>query len=136
MSEIKNVENEKNDSKMNEEKIVVLTDYSPIVKDLRIVPSKTKYGTFYQIQVTLEGGAVIRTRCDQNLVQFIDLVIKNGDKPYKQKVLVKEFNEEKQREFTCVKFVLISGNVFRYFIDRADVNTIEYLYQKYQANKK
>ena len=49
---------------------------------------------------------------------------------------IKEFNEEKQREFTCVKFVLISGNVFRYFIDRADVNTIEYLYQKYQANKK
>ena len=120
----------------NEEKIRVLVDYAPVVKDVVIVPQPTKYGTFYNAHADIVGIGEIKVRVDENLVRYIKTCQKLNIKPFKSKLVVKEINEEKNKTYSCVKFISNRDKAFRYFIARADEETLEMIYDDYQEKNK
>ena len=123
--------------KFKEEKIIVKTDYASIVKRIRIDRQAFgKYVSFYVI-AELEGSVEIKSRIDENLLRYIKTCQAMDLQPFISRLLVKELNEEKQKTYTCFKLISNKGNVYRYFINRADEETLEMVYNKFlQINKK
>ena len=133
MSEmIEMIENE-----VNEEKVKVLVDYAPIVKDITIRTINTKKSTFYNAKITLkmDGIAPVETRMDNDLVNYVLACQKLKKQAIVKKELLKEENTETGKEYFCLKLTLDNGKIFRYFISRADVSTIELLYSDYNTKK-
>lgn len=116
------------EEEVDEAKIRVVEDYGVLVKDFRIVPSKTKYGTFYNIQVTVENlDTPITVRVDNDVVRLISLAGKLGKQAVKTKELLKEENIEKQKTYICCKLTMFDDKVYRYFISRADESALSLL---------
>lgn len=134
MENVKNIENVKNVNEnleeMSEEKINLITDYTPVIKTIKIVPTTTKYGTVYHAVVDVAGMHTLKVRIDENFANYINLCGKLNIKPFKVKTVVKELSTEKNRQFVCLKFVTIKDNVYRFFIDRSDVESIELIYEQ------
>ena len=121
------------EEELKEEKINELKDYSPIIKDLRIVPQKTKFNTYYNLQVTLNGtDAIIKIKCDEDLVQFISTCTKLGKNPVQRKTVVEEENVETSKKFTCVKIVTRDDKTYRYFLSRANESLLALLLEDYK----
>ena len=136
MENVKNVnENLINNEEISEDKINVLVDYTPIVKNIKVVQNQAKFGTLYYLHADVEGN-IIKLKIDEGLIRYIKTCEKLGKKPFKLKTIVREMNTEKNKAFTCLKLITISGNVYRYFIDRLDVETIDLIYEDYQFNLK
>lgn len=121
---------------VNEEKIRLLTDYACIVKNIKLEPNQTKFGTFYNVVIDVEAVGEIKVRVDENLIRYVRTCQKLGVKPFKSKSLVKEVNEEKQKNYVCVKLVSNNDSVYRYFVARADVESLDLVYADYQLKNK
>ena len=121
-------------NEIDEKNIKELVDYSPIVKRIRFVPVKTRFNTYYNLTIDIDGVTGLTTRGDVELVRYMQTCEKLGKKAVKFNKLVKETSDGK--EYTCVKFVLSDDKVFRYFVNRADVSTIEIVYEDYMQKSK
>lgn len=126
------------EEKFDENKIKVLEDYSQIVNNVVIEPQHFKNFTNYLAKISVKLIGDIKVRVDENLVQYVKTCQKLNKQPFASKSVVKEINEEKQKIFTCVKFVSTRGNIYRYFLSRADVETLELVFEelKQKENKK
>lgn len=135
MSEMKG--NEMIDEEINEEKIKVLTDYAPIVNSITIREVSGRYASFYNVKLSLKGWDLpIETKIDTDLVNYICAAEKLGKKAFKAKELVREENMDKGKQYLCIKFTLINGKVFRYFLSRANESTIDLLFEDYKEKNK
>jgi len=135
------IENEMNGievkEEVNEEKIKVLRDYATIIKNIGLVPIKTKYSTFFNVQVQFNGvSTIIKTRCDDDLVNYVKTCTELKKQALKEKALVQEENQESGKIYTCVKLTLTNGKIFRYFVSRADESTIEAIFDDFQEKSK
>ena len=76
MENVKNV-NEKNVNEnlneMSEEKITLITDYSSVVRTIKIVPTTTKFATIYHAVVDVNGMFTFKVKVDESFVNFIKL---------------------------------------------------------------
>lgn len=127
------------EEEIDERKIKIVTDYSSIVKTITLVPVKAKFGTYYQAEVLVEGWDLpFKTRVDDLFINNILISQKLGKQALAKKELVKEENSDKGKVYTCVKFTLTNGKVFRYFIGRADESSIDLLFESFleKENKK
>ena len=124
------------EERFEEEKIKVLIDFSPIITNIVIEPQVFKNFTSYLAKISVKNLGDIKVRIDENLVQYVKTCQKLNKQPFKTKVVVKEMNEEKQKSFVCVKFISLKDNVYRYFISRADVETLELVFDDYNEKLK
>ncbi len=127
---MENKQNEILENNMSEEKIETLLNYKAIVKDIVLVPTKTKSFTFYQFKVILQAGnanTAIQLRVDDKFVNMVSTANKLGLKLVKNKELVREQSGTKPA-YVCLRVELYDGKMFRFFIDRADEVTIDMLY--------
>jgi len=124
------------EERFEEEKIKVLTDFSPVINNIVIEPQVFKNFTSYLAKISVKNLGDIKVRIDENLVQYVKTCQKLNKQPFKTKVVVKEMNEEKQKSFVCVKFISLKDNVYRYFISRADVETLELVFDDYNEKLK
>lgn len=124
------------EEKIDENKIKVLEDFSAVVTNIVIEPQHYKSFTSYLAKITIKGVGDIKVKVDENLVQYVKTCQKLGKQPFKSKVVVKEMNEEKQKTYICVKFISLKDNVYRYFISRADVETLELVFDDYNEKLK
>lgn len=137
MENVKNVnEINENLNEISEDKINLVKDFTKIIRTIKIVPTKTKYATTYHAVVDLSGMYTFKVRVDENLANYITLCGKLNIKPFKVKTVVKEFSPEKGREFICLKFVTTKDNVYRYFIDRVDSESLELIYDNAELSVK
>ena len=127
---------EEREEKVDENKIKVLVDFSPVVTNIVIEPQHLKNFTMYIAKITIKGVGDIKVKIDENLVQYVKICQKLGKQPFKSKVVVKEVNEDKQKNYVCLKFISIKDNVYRYFISRADVETLELVFDDYNEKLK
>lgn len=139
MENVKNV-NEKNINEnlneMSEEKITLITDFSSVVRTIKIVPTTTKFATLYHAVVDVNGMYTFKVRVDENFANYINLCAKLGIKPFKVKTVVKELSSDKNRQFTCLKFVTNKDSVHRFFVDRMDVEALELIYDQLNLTTK
>ena len=139
MENVKNV-NEKNVNEdlkeMSEERITLITDFSSVIKNIKIVPTVTKYATLYHAVVDVNGMFNFKVKVDESFVNFIKLCDKLKIKPFKCQTVVKEYSSEKDRQFTCVKFITIKNNICRFFIDRVDVESLELVFDQVNLTSK
>ena len=139
MENVKNV-NEKNINEnlneMSEEKITLITDFSSVVRTIKIVPTTTKFATLYHAVVDVNGMYTFKVRVDENFANYINLCAKLGIKPFKVKTVVKELSSDKNRQFTCLKFVTNKDSVHRFFVDRMDVEALELIYDQLNLTAK
>ena len=132
---VKNVYENVEINEMSEDKISLETDYTPIVRTIKIVPNKTKYNTTYLAVVDINGIYSFKVKIDEGLVNYINLCGNLGVKPFKFKTVVKEYSAEKNRQFVCVKFVTIKDNTYRFFVDRVDTESLEMIFENFQATQ-
>lgn len=139
--EKKMIESEKNElieveEEVNESKIMVLEDFTPVITNVVLEPQVLKNYTVFIARVSVKNLGDIKVRVDENLVNYVKLCQKLGKQPFKSKLVVKEYNSEKQKNYVCLKFVSLKDNVYRYFIDRADVESLELVFDIYNETLK
>lgn len=138
----KKIENEKNEmtasveDEVNESKIKVLIDFTPVITNVVLEPQVFKNFTSFIAKVTVKELGDIKVRVDENLVNYVKLCQKLGKQPFKSKMVVKEYNSDKQKNYVCLKFISLKDNVYRYFIDRADVESLELVFDINSENLK
>ena len=120
----------------DENKIKTLVDYSSIITNIVIEPQHFKNFTSYLAKITVKGVGDIKVKIDENLVQYVKTCQKLNKQPFKSKLVVKESNEEKQKTFVCLKFVSQKDNIYRYFISRADVETLDLVFDENEYKNK
>ena len=120
----------------NENKTKLIFDYSAILVCLKPVEEKTKFKTTYSFAVKVDGMREFSVKIDKSLFDYVVLCNSLGVKPFISKQIVREFSEEKNREYTCVKVVTIKGNIFRSFVDKATVESLDLVYGVYQSKNK
>ena len=130
------IEEETKEEKVDESKIVELINFAPIITSIVIVPQTFKTFTSYIAKITVKNVGDLKVRVDENLVMFVKTCQKLGKQAFISKTVVKEMNEEKQKNYVCLKFVTTKNNVFRYFIGRADVETLELAFDDYNEKMK
>lgn len=139
-------ENKKNEDvfeelnqELDENKITLKVDYAPLVDTIKI--SKQDFGnssTYYAVAV-VKGVGEIKVRLkqkDEGFITYASVCQKRNITPFTSKSLVREFSEEKQYFFTCIKYVSNQGNVYRFFIDRAYEEVLGMVYDEYLKTKK
>lgn len=131
----KKIENKEN-LEFNEDKVRLVFDYSAILKNLSYTVNNGKNYKNYSFVVSVEGMRDFKVKLDESLYNYIILCENLGMRPFVSKQIVKEFSEEKNREFVCVKVVTNKGSIFRSFIDRATVESLEMVYEVYQTKNK
>ena len=127
---------EKEEERIDENKIKVLVDFSPVITNIVIEPQHFKNFTSYYAKISVKNVGDIKVRIDENLVQYVKTCQRLNKQPFKSKVVVKEANEEKQKNYVCLKFVSTKENVYRYFISRADVETLELVFDDFNEKNK
>lgn len=125
----------------NEDKMKLVCDFAPILKNVGISEDlfTTKTGkkiTTYYFVVKVDGVRDIKLKFDDQLYTYISTCKNLGVKPFVSKELVKEFSEEKNRDYTCLKLKSNKGRIYRYFIGRAEVESLEMVYDVYQSKNK
>ncbi|MBQ9792892.1 MAG: hypothetical protein IJW32_04045 [Clostridia bacterium] len=136
MENVKNVNESLVESEeVNEEKIEVVIDYSPLLKGIRLATSQTRFGNLYFLNVDV-GGLVLKFKIDEGLYNYIKTCEKLNKQPFKLKSIVKERNIEKNKIFTSLKLINAFDNVFRYFVDRIDVDSLDLLLADFNFKNK
>ena len=134
--EINEKENKEVEEIIDESKVKTVFDYSDVLRNLRPVENVGKFNTSYTLVVQVEGIRDIEVKIDRPLYNYIMNCNSFGIKPFVSKQIVKEFSEEKNREYTCVKLVASDGNIYRAFIARADLGSLTLAYKAYQSKNK
>ncbi len=132
---VKNVNENVEINEMSEDNISLVTDFTPVIRTIKIASNKTKYGTTYLAVVDVSGIYSFKVRVDEGFVNYINVCEKLGIKPFKFKTVVKEYSAEKNRQFVCVKFVTIKDNTYRFFVDRVDTESLEMIFENFQATQ-
>ena len=124
------------DEKLDESSIELIKDYSAIVTNITIVPQKFKNFTSYNAKISVKDLGDIKVKVDESLVNFVKTCQRLNKPAFTSKTVVKEKNIEKNKIFTSIKFISISGSVYRYFISRADTDSLDLTLDFYNSKNK
>lgn len=130
------IEEEEKEEKVDESKIVELINFEPIISNIVIEPQVFKNFTSYIAKISVKNVGDLKVRVDENLVMFVKTCQKFKKQAFVSKSVVKEQNEEKKKNYVCLKFVTLKNNIYRYFISRADVETLELAFDEYNEKLK
>lgn len=140
MKENELIENEKkgieSEEETKESDIRVLEDFAPVITNIVIEPQVFKSFTSYIAKITVKSVGNITVRVDESLVNYVKTCQKLNKQPFTSKLVVKEENVVKQKTYVCLKFTTAKGNVYRYFINRADIETLELVLDDYNLKLK
>ncbi len=127
---------EKEITEFNEDKVRLVFDYSAILRKVGYLVNNGKNYVNYSFVISVDGMRDFKVKLDENLYNYIILCEKLGVQPFVSKQIVREFSEEKNKEYTCLKVVTRKGSIFRSFIDRSTIESLDMVYEIYQAKNK
>ena len=125
---------------VKEKEFKLREDLNEIVVSIKLVQKKTNYGVNNECVVKLFNGEEIIFRDKNKLYDLLRSFLITGQKGYvKSKKLVDEFKVDDEGNttgvYTCVKYELTNGEVYRLFPRDYSSNTMIKNYYEFYKNK-